>query len=57
MAALAHLVVLRGCGRSFQSGVQNELAEVQAGETEEKARWRNFPNSMRTIFSSGLAFV
>jgi hypothetical protein len=57
VAALAHLIVLRGCGRGFQNGIQNELAEFQAGVTEEKARWRNFPNSMRTNFSSGLAFI
>jgi len=41
----------------FNAVFRNELAEVQAGVTEEKVRWHNFPNSMRTNFSSGLAFV
>lgn len=57
MTALAHLVVLRGCGRSFQSGVPKRVGRDSGGSNGREGALAQLSKFDANYFSSGLAFV
>jgi protein involved in sex pheromone biosynthesis len=57
MAALAHLVVLRGCGRGFQSGVPKRVDRNSGGSNGREGALAQLSKFDANYFSSGLAFV